>query len=85
MLRKETVLDDSVGQFLIIKNDGALIHVTVGVQHAGKRLGKHRLSGTGLTYDGNGLIFIKIQRDTADRGQDSTANTKLYVKILDGQ
>ena len=68
-----------IRQFLVIEDDLTIADETVAVQHSGEGLGKYRLTGTGLSHDGNGLIFIDIQRYTADRRQNTTADSELHL------
>ena len=62
-----------------MKNDISLIDETVAVQHARKRFCEYGFTGTGFSYDSNGLILVNIQRYAPDCRQDTAADTEFYL------
>ena len=67
---------------VIRENDLALRNKTVGIEHAGKGLGQDGFTGAGLTDDRQRFVFINVQRDIADRGQDSAADIEFYFNVF---
>ena len=81
------VVEHDVGlcQAVIREDDAALGDEAVGIEHAGKGLGQHGLARAGLADDGEGLVFIHVQRDVADRREDTAADVELDLHIFQGE
>ena len=70
---------------VIVKDDAALGNEAVGVQHAGEGLGQHGFPRAGFTDDRDGFMFIDIQADVPDRGQDPAAYIEFDADVFQGK
>lgn len=70
---------NGIAQLGIVENDISLVNEAVAVQHARKRFCEYGFTGTGLSYDSNGLILVNIQRYAPDCRQDTAADTEFYL------
>ena len=74
-----------VCQSFIGEDNLALVNKAVGIQHIGKGLGKHGLAGSGLAHNGDGLVFIDIQGNAPNGGENSATDMEFHNQILDRQ
>ena len=78
-------LDVGMGKVVIREDDAAFADETVGFQHAGKCLCQDGFARSALTDDRDGFMFIDIQADVPDRGQDPAAYIEFDADVFQGK
>ena len=74
--------NNGLGKVFVVKDDAAVGDEAVAVEHTGKGLREDRFAGAGLTDDGDRLMLIDIEGDTADGRENTAADAELDFEIL---